>query len=315
MLVLNQIQKTFAHKIVAHHIDLSVQQGNILAILGPSGCGKSTLLNMIAGLVTPDSGEIWLNGQAITTLPPEKRQIALMFQDYALLPHLNVWQNVAFGLKMRGIAPSVARQQAEAMLAKLGLAAESERKIEHLSGGEQQRVALARALVVQPHLLLLDEPFSSLDTGLRHALRDLTAEQIRQQAIPALLVTHDPEEALLMADQIALMHEGKIIQHGSTDTLLNRPVSAWAARLLGCINVYDDYYIPPAAIQLDKTQGTACPLLQIQRLPEINRIVFHHPRWGILSTHVSETTFAHFNIGTSIHIHINEQLMIQFTGA
>ena len=168
---------------------------------------------------------------------------------------------------------------------------------------------------MQPHLLLLDEPFSSLDTGLRHALRDLTAEQIRQQAIPALLVTHDPEEALLMADQIALMHEGKIIQHGSTDTLLNRPVSAWAARLLGCINVYDDYYIPPAAIQLDKTQGIACPLLQIQRLPEINRIVFHHPQWGTLSTHVSETAFAHYNIGASIDIHINEQLIIHFTGA
>ena len=313
MLILKKISKHFGNKTVAQNINLSVEQGNILAILGHSGCGKSTLLNMIAGLISPDSGEIWLNQHIITSLPPEKRQIALMFQDYALLPHLNVWQNVTFGLKMRGVATTTARQQAETMLAQLGLAQESERKIDSLSGGEQQRVALARALVVKPQVLLLDEPFSSLDTGLRHALRDLTVEQIRQQALPTLLVTHSPEEALLMADQIALMQAGKIVQHGTADAVLNRPVSAWAARLLGCTNVYDDYYIPSAAIQLNKQHGIACPIQHIQHLPEANRIIFQHPQWGTLSLNVATHTLSDYNIGTSIHVHIDEQPIIWFT--
>ena len=214
MLALKHIRKAFAGKTVADNISLSVADGKLLAVLGPSGCGKSTLLNIAAGLVAADSGEVWIGGENRSRMPPERRRVALMFQDYALLPHLNVWQNVAFGLKMQGVDKHEARRRAEAALAEVGLAAELGRRIDALSGGEQQRVALARALAVQPQLLLLDEPFSSLDTGLRRQLREQTLAQIRRQHIPAVLVTHDPEEALALADHLALMQGGRIVQYG-----------------------------------------------------------------------------------------------------
>ena len=159
MLELIGIYKAFGSKTVADNISLNVADGELLAILGASGCGKSTLLNIAAGLVMPDSGEVRLHGTLLNPLPPEKRRIALMFQDFALLPHLNAWQNVAFPLKMQGIANSEARRRALAMLAEVGLANEQERPTQALSGGEQQRVALARALVAEPRLLLLDEAF------------------------------------------------------------------------------------------------------------------------------------------------------------
>ena len=150
------IHKAFGSKTVADNINLNVADGELLAILGASGCGKSTLLNIAAGLVMPDSGEVRLHGTLLNPLPPEKRRIALMFQDFALLPHLNAWQNVAFPLKMQGVANSEARRRALAMLAEVGLANEQDRPTQALSGGEQQRVALARALVAEPRLLLLD---------------------------------------------------------------------------------------------------------------------------------------------------------------
>lgn len=314
MLVLNKISKTFGRKVVAEQVDLSVGAGRILAILGPSGCGKSTLLNMMAGLVLPNQGEVWLDERNITRLPPEQRHIAFMFQDYALLPHLNVWQNVAFGLRMRGVAKTAAREQAEAMLHEVGLTGESERKIERLSGGEQQRVALARALVVQPRLLLLDEPFSSLDTGLRHALRDLTARQIRQQAIPAVLVTHDPAEALLMADEIALMQAGRVIQQGKPNDLLLRPLSAWAANLMGCINVRDNVYIPPTAICLDAPQGVGCVVQQQYSLPDGQRIILQHPQWGELSVSVPQAQLHQWAAGQSIKVAVDAAQIISFKG-
>ena len=186
MLELIGIYKAFGSKTVADNISLSVADGKLLAVLGPSGCGKSTLLNIAAGLVAADSGEVWIGGENRSRMPPERRRVALMFQDYALLPHLNVWQNVAFGLKMQGVGKQEARRRAEAALAEVGLAAELGRRTDALSGGEQQRVALARALVVQPQLLLLDEPFSSLDTGLRRQLREQALAQIRRQNIPAV---------------------------------------------------------------------------------------------------------------------------------
>ena len=147
MLALKHIRKAFAGKTVADNISLTVAEGKLLAVLGPSGCGKSTLLNIAAGLVAADGGEVWIGGENRSRMPPERRRVALMFQDYALLPHLNVWQNVAFGLKMQGVGKHEARRRAEAALAEVGLAAELGRRIDALSGGEQQRVALARALV------------------------------------------------------------------------------------------------------------------------------------------------------------------------
>ena len=174
MLQLKNIDKSFGTKQVAQNISLSVEGGGVLAVLGKSGCGKSTLLKIIAGLTPADGGEVWLNGRDITLMPSEKRNISLMFQDYALFPHLNAWQNAAFGLKMRKVPRKEAEQRARQALDEVGLGGEAERSVDGLSGGEQQRLALARALVTQPDLLLLDEAFSSLDTHLRRHLRDQT---------------------------------------------------------------------------------------------------------------------------------------------
>lgn len=280
MLKLNHIYKCFGDKTVAHDISLSVADGKLLAILGPSGCGKSTLLNIAAGLVAQDAGEVWIGGENRSRTPPERRRVALMFQDYALLPHLNAWQNVAFGLRMQGMAKSEAQSRAEAALAAVGLAAESSRKVEALSGGERQRVALARALAVQPQLLLLDEPFSSLDTGMRQQLRTQTLAQIRAQNIPAVLVTHDPEEAFALADHLALMQGGRIVQYGTPDEVLQRPADAWAARLIGAENVNGQRYIPQQALHFNHPQGEPGRLTALLRQPEYCRLTLAHPQHG-----------------------------------
>lgn len=267
MLQLKNINKRFGSKTVAQDINLNVEAGEILAVLGRSGCGKSTLLKTIVGLVRPDSGEVWLNGDNITDMPSEKRNISLMFQDYALLPHLTALDNVGFGLKMRRLPKAEIEEQSMQALRDIGLEHEAQRKPESLSGGEQQRLALARALITRPSLLLLDEAFSSLDTHLRRHLRTLTAERIRSQNIPAILVTHSAEEACTMADTIAIMHEGRILQHGTPETLIRRPVNAQAALLLGLANTGDTRYIPQHAIRFDP-DGTAVRISEAVPLAE-----------------------------------------------
>ncbi|MDO5058555.1 MAG: ABC transporter ATP-binding protein, partial [Neisseria sp.] len=279
MLELAHIHKRFGRKTVARDISLTVANGRLTAVLGRSGCGKSTLLNIAAGLVQPESGSVIINGRDVGRLPPEKRRVSLMFQDYALFPHLNVWQNTAFALTLRGMPSEKARRTAETLLAEVGLEGQGGRRVESLSGGEQQRVALARALAAKPELLLLDEPFSSLDTGLRRSLRALTLAQIRRQNIPAVLVTHDPEEAFLMADHIALMSDGAIIQHGTPSEIARQPASAQAARLLALSNVSDTRYLPQAALSI-AANGTLCPVVQREILPEHSRFTVQHSEYG-----------------------------------
>ena len=281
MLQLKNINKRFGSKTVAQDINLNVEAGEILAVLGRSGCGKSTLLKTIVGLVRPDSGEVWLNGDNITDMPSEKRNISLMFQDYALLPHLTALDNVGFGLKMRRLPKAEIEEQSMQALRDIGLEHEAQRKPESLSGGEQQRLALARALITRPSLLLLDEAFSSLDTHLRRHLRTLTAERIRSQNIPAILVTHSAEEACTMADTIAIMHEGRILQHGTPETLIRHPVNAQAALLLGLANTDDTRYIPQHAIRFDPN-GTAVRISEAVPLAEGTRLTLAHPQYGDL---------------------------------
>lgn len=292
MLNVQHIFKTFANKIVAHDISFQADKGEITALLGASGSGKSTLLNIIAGLVAADSGSIQLNGRILDNLLPEQRHIAMMFQDFALLPHLNARENVAFGLRMRGVAKRMALQQADEWLVRVGLANMGERKIQFLSGGEQQRTALARALAVSPELLLLDEPFSGIDTAMREQLQHLVRNLVIAQGIPAIMVTHDPAEACLMATQIALLSQGKIIQIGTPTALLQRPISAVAARLLGCLNVTDERYIPPQAINLNAHQGEICSIVSIFRQPNYYRVELQHPQYGALITFADDATAA-----------------------
>ena len=312
MLQLKNINKRFGSKTVAQDINLNVEAGEILAVLGRSGCGKSTLLKTIVGLVRPDSGEVWLNGDNITDMPSEKRNISLMFQDYALLPHLTALDNVGFGLKMRRLPKAEIEEQSMQALRDIGLEHEAQRKPESLSGGEQQRLALARALITRPSLLLLDEAFSSLDTHLRHHLRTLTAKRIRSQNIPAILVTHSAEEACTMADTIAIMHEGRILQHGTPETLIRRPVNAQAALLLGLANTGDTRYIPQHAIRFDPN-GTAVRISEAVPLAEGTRLTLVHPQYGdlIWYPHADHDTDKP-QTGQEIRISVDESQIVWF---
>ena len=206
MLELRALCKTFhdpagGHWLLADRLDLAVQRGQTVAVLGPSGSGKSTLLKMVAGLEPMDAGSVWFDGVNLAGVPPERRGFALMFQDFALFPHLDVLDNVAFGLVEQGVPRSAARERARQMLLVFGLAAHAHHKVWKLSGGEQQRVALARALITAPRLLLLDEPFSALDAELRASLRDEFAQRIAASAITTVLVTHDEAEARVFAQR------------------------------------------------------------------------------------------------------------------
>jgi ABC-type Fe3+/spermidine/putrescine transport system ATPase subunit len=254
MLVLNELTKHYAGRLLADRLSLEIAPGEILALLGPSGCGKSTLLKMIAGLETPDGGSIWFDGEDLAPLAPEARHFALMFQDFALFPHLNVLDNVAFGLIERHMPRTQARIQAQAVLETVGLAAMPLRDVATLSGGEAQRVALARALVTSPRLVLLDEPFSSLDAHLRQALQLEFRRRIKALGICAILVTHDRQEAFGMADRVALLNDGHIQQCDAPARLLAAPANAWVAGFIGYANICGNVVVPDGAFLLGPDQ-------------------------------------------------------------
>jgi ABC-type Fe3+/spermidine/putrescine transport system ATPase subunit len=211
MLELRDIAKQWDHRPLLAGVNLRVAAGETVALLGASGSGKSTLLKIVAGLEAPEAGSVWFEGQDITNLPPERRGFALMFQDFALFPHLNVQDNVAFGLIEQGVPRRSAHEQAKAMLERLGLGEHTEARVWTLSGGEQQRVALARALITRPRALLLDEPFSALDTSLRDQLRAEFRERIQTAGMAAILVTHDEQEARAMAQHAWGLQDARLV--------------------------------------------------------------------------------------------------------
>ena len=215
---------------------MTVQSAELVGLLGPSGCGKTTTLRVVAGFEQPDAGEILVKGQPITHLPPHRRNIGIVFQSYALFPHMTVFQNVAYGLRVRGltrpeIAPRVARVLDLVQLAGLG-----ERYPRQLSGGQQQRVAVARAIVIEPSLLLLDEPLSNLDAKLRQEMRGELRQLQRRLEIATIFVTHDQEEALALADRVAVMNEGRIEQIGTPEAIYSRPRTRFVAGFIGECN-------------------------------------------------------------------------------
>lgn len=211
MLELRDIHKQWDHRPLLDGVSLSVAAGETVALLGASGSGKSTLLKIVAGLDQPESGSVWFDGVDITRLPPERRGFALMFQDFALFPHLNVVDNVAFGLVEQGVRKAAAREQARTMLLRFGLGDRGTERVWTLSGGEQQRVALARALITRPRALLLDEPFSALDATLREQLRNEFREHITEAGMTAILVTHDEQEARAMAQRAWGLQGGQLV--------------------------------------------------------------------------------------------------------
>lgn len=237
-LSLTRLSKAYpgAGQAAVHDLTLSIASGSLTALLGPSGSGKTTTMKLIAGLLAPDAGDIALDGQAITSLPPERRGVAMVFQNPLLFPHLTVAQNVGFGLKMRGVPPAEISARAEAMLTRVRLGGLGNRRPAALSGGQQQRAALARALILQPRVLLLDEPLSSLDPGLRDEMRQLIRDLQRETRTTTLVITHDQAEAVALADQIALLLDGRIAQHAAPETFYRRPASQAVARFFGGVN-------------------------------------------------------------------------------
>ncbi len=232
------LSRHYGAVVAAEDVSLSLAAGETLALLGPSGSGKSTVLRMIAGLEQPDSGSVSTSGRDVTRLPPEARHLGLVFQDYALFPHLRVLGNVAYGPRRRGAGAAQAEQQAREALELVGLAGLAARRTSELSGGQQQRVALARALAPRPPLLLLDEPLSNLDEQLRAHLRAELRSLFGALGTAVLLVTHDQREALALADQVALMRAGRVVQLGAASEVFGRPATAWAAEFLGQPNVF-----------------------------------------------------------------------------
>ncbi len=218
-------------------VDLLIEDGEFFSLLGPSGCGKTTLLRLIAGLEKPDRGRIVLNGRDITDLSPEQRRIGLVFQNYALFPHLNVFENIEYGLKLQKYSMVERRRRVQEMLGFFRLEALAERPIMQLSGGEQQRVALARALAVEPEILLLDEPFSALDYEIRSHLRDEMKELQQRLGFTTIFVTHQQEEALSISDRIGLIRQGRLIQVGKPREVYENPTNRFAAEFLGDANL------------------------------------------------------------------------------
>jgi ABC-type Fe3+/spermidine/putrescine transport system ATPase subunit len=256
-------------------IELSVARGEFVALLGPSGCGKTSLLRTIAGFVHPQRGSVKLNGHDVAKLPPRERNIGLVFQSYALFPHMSVIRNVRFGLECRGVPEKQSIERAQTAMALVGLSEFADRLPKQLSGGQQQRVALARALVIEPDLLLLDEPLGALDKRLRTQMQTELKALQRRVGVTAVFVTHDQEEAMSMADRIVVMRNGTIMQIDAPEALFARPASAWVCDFIGAGNLLRGELRPstPGAYRMELAPGAAFEVESALQ-PAANSVLF-----------------------------------------
>jgi len=238
-LTTEHLVKRFDEVLAVDDVNLSIAKGEIFALLGSSGCGKSTLLRMLAGFESPSSGRILLGGQDIAALAPYERPINMMFQSYALFPHLSVWDNIAFGLRREGLPKGEIRTRVEDMLRLVQLEKMAQRKPHQLSGGQQQRVALARSLAKRPQLLLLDEPLGALDKKLREQTQFELVNIIESVGVTCVMVTHDQEEAMSMASRIAIMSHGQVLQVGTPEEIYERPNCRFVADFIGSVNLFE----------------------------------------------------------------------------
>ncbi len=238
-LVTEKLVKRFDEAVAVDEVSLSIGKGEIFALLGSSGCGKSTLLRMLAGFEKPTSGRILLGGQDLVSQPPYERPVNMMFQSYALFPHLNIWENIAFGLKREGLPKAEIEKRVGDMLALVQLTPYAKRKPHQLSGGQQQRVALARSLAKKPQLLLLDEPLGALDKKLREQTQFELVNIIEQVGVTCVMVTHDQEEAMTMASRIAIMSKGRVLQVGSPQQIYEYPGNRFVADFIGNVNLFE----------------------------------------------------------------------------
>ncbi len=260
-LSIERLEKRFDKVAAIRGVDLEVEEGELVSLLGPSGCGKTTTLRCVAGFEAPTAGEIRFDGEPVTRLPPEKRDIGMVFQNYALFPHMSVRENLAFGLEMRKVSPNDVATRLADVMSMVQLSGYDERFPRQLSGGQQQRVALARALVVEPRLLLLDEPLANLDAKLRDEMRFFIRSLQRRVGITTLYVTHDQAEAMVMSDRIVVMFDGLIHQVGDARTIYDHPATRQVASFIGSSNFFTGTVTgrDGALIRLDTSFGTvAC---------------------------------------------------------
>ena len=246
---IKNVSKTYGDNTVLKNLSLNIRKNEFLTLLGPSGCGKTTTLKILAGFESGDSGKVLFNGEDISNLPPYKRQLNTVFQKYALFPHMNVYENIAFGLKIKKVSKNEIDKKVSEMLKLVALEGFEKRAIDSLSGGQQQRIAIARALVNEPKILLLDEPLGALDLKLRQEMQRELKKIQQKLGITFIFVTHDQEEALTMSDTIVVMNKGKIQQMGSPEDIYNEPKNAFVAKFIGESNIVDGIMIDDYRVQ------------------------------------------------------------------
>lgn len=305
LLKIDRITKKFDETVAVDDVSLSIHQGEIFALLGGSGSGKSTLLRMLAGFERPTDGRIYLDGQDITDLPPYERPINMMFQSYALFPHMTVEQNIAFGLKQDGLPKDEVKARVDEMLKLVQMAQYAKRKPHQLSGGQRQRVALARSLAKRPKLLLLDEPMGALDKKLRSQMQLELVQIIERVGVTCVMVTHDQEEAMTMSERLAIMHQGWIAQVGSPMDIYETPASRLVCEFIGNVNLFDGELVE----DVEDHAVITCPQLErpiyighgISSRAEDKRVTFAlRPEKLLMSTTAPNVEMADYNWTTGI---------------
>ena len=304
-LSLKNISKKYKDKEILKNISFDIKEGELICILGPSGCGKTTLLNIIGGFISDFSGDVLLSDENINNIPPEKREIATVFQSYGLFTHKNVIDNVSYGLKLLKIDKNTRENRAKEMLEKVGLASYEKKKIKELSGGEQQRVAIARSMVLNPKLLLLDEPLSNLDVHLRDVMRKEIKKIQKQFGVTMIIVTHDQEDAFKLADRVIVINEGHIEQIGTPEELYKEPKNNFISSFIGENNIIDEnLVIRPEEISIKLDSSGEGKVVDVTYLGAIVEYLVETPDGNILKV-LTMSTAERFNIGDKVLVQIN----------
>lgn len=304
-LSLKNISKKYKDKEILKNITFDINEGELVCILGPSGCGKTTLLNIIGGFVSDYSGDVLLSNENINNIPPEKREIATVFQSYGLFTHKNVIDNVSYGLKLLKIDKNTRGKRAKEMLEKVGLAGYDKKKIKELSGGEQQRVAIARSMVLNPKLLLLDEPLSNLDVHLRDVMRKEIKRIQKQFGVTMIIVTHDQEDAFKLADRVIVINEGCIEQIGTPEELYKYPKSNFISSFIGENNIIDkNLVIRPEEITIKLDNSGKGKVVDVTYLGATVEYLVETTDGNILKV-LTMSTVERFNIGDRVSVRIN----------
>ena len=304
-LSLKNISKKYKDKEILKNISFDIKEGELVCILGPSGCGKTTLLNIIGGFVSDFSGDVLLSDENINNIPPEKREIATVFQSYGLFTHKNVIDNVSYGLKLLKIDKNMREKRARDMLEKVGLAGYEKKKIKELSGGEQQRVAIARSMVLNPKLLLLDEPLSNLDVHLRDVMRKEIKRIQKQFGVTMIIVTHDQEDAFKLADRVIVINEGHIEQIGTPEELYKKPKNNFISSFIGENNIIDEnLVIRPEEISIKLDSSGEGKVVDVTYLGATVEYLVETPDGNTLKV-LTMSTAERFNNGDKVSIQIN----------